>query len=99
VNYLCWLTTANPIARPNAQSAWIASGASAGPQAAEISAIQSGTTIEREYSITVASTTPVATIESALITRCAGEQAYLSGIPGPSIWYGFNWNGTSWTQQ
>lgn len=100
INYLCWLTTSNPIARPNFQSAWQASGPSTGPQPAETQALQTGTTIERQFSLTVSSQTPIATIESAVINRCQGEQAYLNGIPGPSIWYGFHWDGSGgWTQQ
>lgn len=99
--YLCWLTAVNPLPNPNFVSAWTASsGVSAGPNAAQITALQNGTVIEQPGpAITVSSSTAVSAVENTMISNCNTAQQYLSNIPGPAIYYGQTWNGSSWILQ
>lgn len=93
VNYLFWLTTAQPIAKPGLQSRW--AGASAG----EISAIQAGTTIEEPYSVTVASATSTVTLKALLNAQFTARQNYFTSQLNPGAWYGIYYDSsTAWSQ-
>jgi hypothetical protein len=98
-NYLCWLNAPNPLPNPSFVSAWKALGASAGPSAAQITALQNGTVIEQTGSVTVSSATAISSVENTLTSDCSTRQAYISNIPGAGSFYGFTWNGTAWVQQ
>ena len=103
VRYLCWLLPpSNPIPQPNFVSAWVAkTGVSTGPSAAQVTALQNGTVIEKQFSLPVSTGTLVTTIEQDIEADCKGQQQYLNGQPGPAIFYGFHNDGVPgvWAQQ
>lgn len=98
-NYLCWLTPPNPLPNPSFASAWKALGSSTGPTGAQVAALQAGTTIERQFQVTLSSSTPFATVESVVISYCNNQQSYINGIPGAGFGYGYTWNGSTWVLQ
>lgn len=99
-SFLCWLSQAsNPLPKPGFASSWKALAPSAGPTAAQITALQNGTVVEKQFDLKFSTATPLATVESALISYCNGSQNYLNGIPGAGIYYGQTWTGSSWVLQ
>ena len=97
INYVSWFTvvTPTPLAcnlGPSQNqcpvSAW------PGASAAENAAIVAGTTIEVPGSITVAGTTPAATLSALLVAQYVSAQtSYNSGFLG---YAGYWWTGTAW---
>lgn len=98
-NYLCWLNSPNPLPNPNFVSAWKALGSSTGPSSPQVSALQNGTVVEVPATYTASAATPLATVESDIISDCASRQTYLNNIPGQGIYYGQTYNGASWSLQ
>lgn len=98
-NYLCWLNSPNALPNPNFVSQWKALGASTGPSAAQITALQSGSVIEQSSSLSVSSATLITSVENTMISDCGTRQTYMNNNPGQGIFYGFTWNGTAWVQQ
>lgn len=93
VNYLFWLTTSQPIAKPNLQSRW--AGASGG----EVSSLQAGSVIEESYQITVASATSTAALKTLLNAQFTARQTYFTSQLNPGAWYGIFFDSTTlWSQ-
>lgn len=104
VNYLCWLTTTNPI--PIGQgSVWTATNTngstagSGGASTAESNAIKAGTTVERQHSEVFPNGTSTATMQGILQTACQKDQANLSAATQPATYYGNFYDGVGWGVQ
>jgi hypothetical protein len=98
-NYLCWLNSPNALPNPGFVSAWKALGSSAGPNAAQMTALQNGTVTEQFANVTVSSATAIGSVENTMISDCNTRQSYINNIPGQGIFYGQTYNGTTWALQ
>lgn len=78
-------------------SQWIASGSSSGASTAENTAIQNGSIYEEPFGRTFPIATPAATMEAVLQQAWTLRNTQINGI-GSNIYYGVNWDGTTWAQ-
>ena len=87
--FLLWITTTNGVVNPNAVSAWATAGQSLPntPTGGYLAAIQAGTTIERQYNVTLGDTAfAKANAESIAQNEFLTEENQILGSsPGGSI--------------
>lgn len=95
--WLNWLTNTQPCPGP-AASSWTNANGSAGASAAQTAAIKAGLFVEHQRSLTVASATSTATVETLMQNDYAADQAAASQ---PCQFYGFTWDPTTnaWVRQ
>jgi hypothetical protein len=95
--WLNWVTTQQPCPGP-AASGWASANGSSGATAAQISAIKNGLFIEHSRSLTLASSTVIATVETLIQSDYSTDQA---SAAQPCQFYGFTFDPTSnaWVKQ
>ena len=92
--YVLWATV--PAARVSAYANATATSAFRDATAPELAAIQAGQVAERVDVFQAPIGTPIAQVQSALITAFTRYQAQINAF-NPTVRYGTAWDGTSWT--
>jgi hypothetical protein len=90
-----WFPITSGVRPVSSGSAWMASGSSAGATQTQINAINAGTILEVPWSFTFPTGFSVASIQAFVQQAWVNANAQLNGV-GPNLYYGYNWNGTSW---
>jgi hypothetical protein len=93
---LFWFPITSGIRPQTNGSAWTASGSSAGATTAENAAIEAGTIIEIGWSYTFPNNFAIADVQAFLQQAWANKNVQINGV-GPNLYYGYWWNGTSWS--
>ncbi len=91
IRYLLWLTTTQPIPLPSVQSSWVDAST------AEVNAIQAGTTIEINDSMSLPSTLTKAQVQTVLANEFTARQAYLAGNVQPGQFFGVFEDSVGWS--
>ncbi len=92
--YVLWATV--PAARVSAYANAAAVSAFKGASAGELTALQTGSVVERVGIASFTIGTPIATIQTYLLAQFAAFQAQINAA-NPTVRYGTSFDGTSWT--
>jgi len=95
LNYVCWLATETPLALTGFTSQWKANAQSAGPTAAQVTALSSGYFIEVSRSWALNAGVTTAQMNAYVVQDWTSLQSALTSSFQPSVYYGYFWDGSA----